>query len=509
VIIPARQSTSILKQLRPNWATSSKQPGTPLVDDGSSSDDNDASSSDEKGATSSDGKGATSSDVNQAAAIATAKRRKAKANPYKTDAAKRASLHFRAYEPDWFELAERFPDEGYSPILTGALQYAAVTEHRIAIDLKQAMIKNSESMYMDNAVNTLCVMPKRLVKEIVAGSVAQVFRESSPTNHLAEFHKIINDMDNQGGKQACIYMLELAGSTGQPMSVEEVRKLIWELRYYKAEAATHNKLAFEYDSLHDPDWKTTVSINDGRRKYIEDKPTERRAVVDVFCSALEKLIHSKRDEEDFLPRLTYIGYAIDADKRKKQHAQTGSESKNWLASLVLSICKVRWPYRGFKLHAHVICLLGDEKQAAIAEMLLAVISQSYYWTGRGFNIVLAGGSLASIEMKKKTSDERNQAWEDWKGYILNSTPWKENLAWVAEKTQKRIEDTQCAPIREEQAQLDAEREEMEEIRGLLQDTNWDDPKMDPAFRAQCAQMKTRLLEMDRKHLNLFRGTPNS
>jgi hypothetical protein len=454
-----------------------------------------------------DDDGSTSDD-----AVATSSKAKVRKADTELMPWKRKRLQVRAMEADWVALAERFEEEGYWPILDAALEYASGTEHRFAEQLEKHMHDRSESMYMDHASNTLCVMPRALLKEVVTGSVAEAYENSSTGKTSPEFRDMLDELDEQGGKQACIYMLELADIHGDALGTYQIREIVKELRYYatKAQVSTIQFLHFKIDSLHDDEWEKSWSMAGNRRKYLEGKnPSERQAVIHVFCDALELLINGTEDGDDFRPGLTYIGYAIDAHARREQHSKTGSASTNWLSSLVVSICQVKWPTRGFELHFHVICLIGDEKQAAISEMLLAVITRSYYWTGRGFNIALCGISVGSIEMPSKPREEKTKLWRAWRHYILNNTPWEENVKWNAAKNKKLIENLQRVPIEATEARSAAKRVELEEFRTLMEEIDWDDPAIDHSLKDECERDLKDLRTMDRELLKLFRDKRKS
>jgi hypothetical protein len=153
-------------------------------------------------------------------------------------------------------------------------------------------------------------------------------------------------------------------------------------------------------------WKRKYTYEQNRRRYLDESTSYRRQVIGVFCNAVETAIVGLKDDQEFTPGFRYVGYAMNAASRREQHGKTGSSSTNWLGSLILAICHYYWTDWEYKLEFHILILLGAEVQATVAEQLMAVIGQTYFWTGRGINIAHCGNSVASVTMSKKTEAER-------------------------------------------------------------------------------------------------------
>lgn len=179
-----------------------------------------------------------------------------------------------------------------------------------------------------------------------------------------------------------------------------------------------------------------------------------------------------------MPSFHYIGYALNSAVREEQHSWTGSASTNWLGSLVLAIMRYHFPEEEYELEFFVICLLGFEEQAAIAEVLLAIIGHGYFWTGLGFNIAFCGQSVNSIQMTALSQAERNEKWDDWAQYIHDHTPFAENG-----KRDDRLTDALLK--KERRVVYDAARQEVMDLRSKQDDVkakfmaiDWEDEDFD-------------------------------
>lgn len=386
-------------------------------------------------------------------------------------------------EPDWAAMAAKFDDEGYTNMIEMALEYAVETGHASAKDLKRE--KNRGNLqYFDLAGNTLCMMPMKLVKELICGNVALAFENGCKAR--SDFWRDVEKLYEQGvnGKHAGIYLRTVADADGRAPFVWQVRELLMELRDYYKQARTADYRAYKIDHQNDPEWEKQWAF-DGNRKYLGETTTTqstRRANLETFCDALERLLVGLSNDNFFTPSFHYIGYALNILNRMEQHEKTGTNNTNWLGSLVLSILQWRWSNQDFQFHFHVMCLLGDEDQATIAEMLLAVIGHGYYWTGRGFNIQHCGASVASIEMKTISEAGRREIWTSWRKYIMEETPWKENLRWENELTKKLQVKLRRQPLEEVRQRVGRKRAEVEAFKTKYEEVVLNGGHIDQARR---------------------------
>jgi hypothetical protein len=409
-------------------------------------------------------------------------------------------------EPDWSDMASRFSIEGYSRILQIALQHARKTGHRTAESLWSAFQASGDETYWDMAGNTLCIMPKRMVYELVAGNMAEAFESGKLAQ--TEFFMDVTKFDKQGRRgQPVLYLRTFGDSSGRPLFVWQVKVLLKELESYEQYARTGDARAFMIDSVSDPDWsEATESDTSGKRKYLDPSKSSRRKVLRVFCAALQRQIWGMDDDEKFTPSFHYIGYAFDAEARKEQHAKTGTRSTNWLGSLVVSICNYKWPDRGYCLHFHVTCLIANPAQAAVGEMLLTVIGHGYYWTGRGFNIGIAGASVNSIYMETYTETRRNELWKEWKGYIVEETPWLANLESDTNLVQGHRSMERMKPLEEAKATSSACIVQQSRFTELYESIDWTDPQIDPALRERIMQTNAKITHSKELRLEVLRDS---
>ncbi|KAF2112508.1 hypothetical protein BDV96DRAFT_664079, partial [Lophiotrema nucula] len=390
-------------------------------------------------------------------------------------------------EPDWPALAHAIGHStGYQPLAVAALRYAHRTDHTIAKDLQNHA---GQALFNNTAGSIFCAMDRRALKALADGTyVDKLFSDE-------DFEQHVDHYDAQGRKQPCIYVRPLALADGSRPTVGDIRFLIRDLTAYIEESRTADERCFEIDSMYrecnKADYMNKV---EAERYYLKSARSYRREVVRDFVKALEKHVNGLEDRDIFPFTIQYIGYCLNTVNREAQHSRTGGDNTGWLASLILSCMNYRFLKHleetgdtrrniehGWKLHFHVIALLGHEKEAAIAEMLLACVARAYYWVG-GLNVAKCGESVNSIRMENKTAAERKALWNSWSKFIMKETAWEYNLEHDAELSTAARESAR-------KATLDAKRagiaEKFRRLETFIQTfESLDLNRLDPAERAK-------------------------
>ena len=117
----------------------------------------------------------------------------------------------------------------------------------------------------------------------------------------------------------------------------------------------------------------------------------------------------------------YIEYTKDPAKRRKQHEN--GDSSSWLQQLVLAVFKAEFPDNGFHFVHRVICYMALQWEVGLAEAFLAVLTDSYYQTGGGFNVVPGGIQVTSAKFQKLKDDERQAIWNARAHWRHMDTGW--------------------------------------------------------------------------------------
>jgi hypothetical protein len=309
--------------------------------------------------------------------------------------------------------------------------------------------KEGRNIWVELSLLTLCTMHPRVIQELVHGNL--VVAASSDPDLMANLSRY----QEFGKRNPIIYARIMADKDGNPLSVKDARRLIkWLLRYIAedpalAEEEFYQKALFRVDRQYYRYWKQTRT-QQGRRFYLESREGHRSGsrvqVIEDFCLALQARCDQHKDENERLsPPLLYIGYAGKADVRQRQHEACG-KSSNFLASLVQAICNVLWGRGAYSMHFFVICVICEEAQGTVAEMLLSRIPGAYYHTGGGFCVDIAGKSMESIHFRKLTREQVVDRWAEISDWVEENTPLAESSA---------IEREHHAAMKEQLAEAEA------------------------------------------------------
>jgi hypothetical protein len=411
-------------------------------------------------------------------------------------------------EPNWDSIVAELPKTGYSPLIEAAVDYGVQAKSSIALDCAAEWATGGPK-YFDAASMTLCMMPRALVTEMITGNVVKAYKNGSKTQN--GFYIDLRELKKQGiqRKHAGIYLRSFADRDGDSLYVYQARWLIRYLRYYQNVGASTREQAYRVDAAYDDSW--TRKDSETRRKYLTDRSaaiSERRQVINYFCSALEKHIHSM-DDNEFIPPFHYVGYALDIESRMNEHAKLGSDA-GWFGSLICALINDEYRNMTFSWHFQVVCLLGDEGQAAIAEMLLAAISHSYYWTGLGINVAHCGLSVASIKMKSLDPDpkindqKRDKIWTRWRKYVIKCTSLEENLEWHNDLTEKTTTQARRRKLEETSVRLQYKWKAVDEFKAAYEAADMNAPYIDQAKRGAYEQKYKEIQEAEKEILKLHR-----
>ena len=212
--------------------------------------------------------------------------------------------------------------------------------------------------------------------ELTYGNLALAVQRDSELRERLEKYK------ERSKQQPSIYARVHVSQDGSAMSVQDALRLVKWLRRYAFEdlrVVQHEKWRKAF-WLIDPEFSKRWSRENtdaGHRRSLMSKSGERS---DDRLKVIKKFTHQLYarcqtvDEDSLLsPPLLYIGYALRADSRQRQHEACGSSS-NWLASLVQAMCNVLWSRGNYLMQFFVICPLNEEPQGLVAEMLLVGVT---------------------------------------------------------------------------------------------------------------------------------------
>ncbi|KAF2870902.1 hypothetical protein BDV95DRAFT_595571 [Massariosphaeria phaeospora] len=270
-----------------------------------------------------------------------------------------------------------------------------------------------------HSFSTLCSMHPRIIQELVHGNLVIA------ANSDADLRQTLDANYERGKVQPNIYARVLTDTSGQSMSSTNAQRLArWLRRYISDDLSVidntkHREVFYRIDRQFQK-WKRADTAR-GQRRYLQtdayDRSDGRLQVIRTFCVQLERRCG---DGGRLSPPLQYIGYAAKADTRERQHEACG-KSSNWLASFVQAVCNVAWEKGAYQMHFFVVCLLSEEAQGMVGEMLLTRLPNAYYNSGGGFCVDVAGKSLESMHFAKLAPDQRADQWHEYAQWVKEHT----------------------------------------------------------------------------------------
>lgn len=225
------------------------------------------------------------------------------------------------------------------------------------------------------------------------------------------------------GDAPVIYLIALVSRAngGEATTPRELRQVMRTLRRYVSGKAEWDKEAMAVDNAYLPRI-TRADIKAGhhyflckRRAGVRRPVAARRGEVRRFCDALERRLNSLPKEAEDKPLdkpLQYIGYAFNYAKRMKQHMHGES---SYFMHLVNNVCQVLFPGK-FNLESCPICFLAEEDEVRSAELLLAMLADSFSGTGGGFNVHSPGLNNSSADMADVPLVVAKRFWQERRNF---------------------------------------------------------------------------------------------
>jgi len=387
----------------------------------------------------------------------------------------------KGYIHEFNSLVKDVDQTGPQPLIEAAMKAEIESGSPFGKDLSEF-----SNLYILGAYISICSLPRGVLKEICGGNISKAIAQGRGLPIRAEMKK---NTKRSKQKHPQIYIRHLSsGKDGEwdHMTADKVLCVLDELELYIA--ATPRKsdadTCFQYDTAFDTDgesvWTRELSEHGFRRwlsnthEMNEWKPvTSRYRQGRAFISSMKKRIRDMKANHSgggplYVP-LQYVGYALDSYVRDKQHKQH-SKHGNWLSNIFLAIAITLWPADEWEFCHWSICPLALEYQAAIAEMVITRITNSYYHMGGGFNIELAGKSMASIKMLSKSGLDRTQVWADHQTWLLQKfdldNKMKEQLQAMSAWQQSMDDEEEArlvAQIQQKDNAFAALREQTEDV----------------------------------------------
>lgn len=248
---------------------------------------------------------------------------------------------------------------------------------------------------------------------------------------------LTNNLRKASGRPS-IYMIEFTDQVGGALRYKDMRRVVGYIRRYASpQSSADVDLAVEVDQasaaypLTEDDEEAIRA--QGHRAWISNAQA-RTALLELLDKLDEQITAAIGVDPDDTRRMPFVmrdvGYTHRGIKRLDEQDLT--PSANMIMAVFGAVAKAKeLPY---KLYGEFIFLGFRREHAALAEVLFSILAQSYTWTGRGFNSVLAGGSIAS------NSQYEEGDWNLWQADVLRESPIEENARIERERAQDLEEE---------------------------------------------------------------------
>lgn len=327
------------------------------------------------------------------------------------------------------ELTMKIAEDGFTPLIAMFLKIEQSAGHNLSADLEKDPIP-----FKEGALQILCSMEEEIIPEIAKGNICKAYLQSRESN--GTLHLRLDENKQRGKGHPAIYVRSCVDDNGDSMLVSDAARVArYMLRYISEDSLIKQRMAkyccqIDRTFLEDQEDWTIDESEAGNRRYLQTKASTRSETrvqtVKTFAQAL-RLRTSALDpvEARLEPPLQYCGYSDETDRRDSSHSKYGSSS-SWLTGLFMAICRTLYKTT-YRMRPFVVCLIGEERQGPIAEMILTRLSRAYYHTGGGFSIGLAGSSMRSILMSTLDARERAAAWRNHQDWLVKATPYEQNM----------------------------------------------------------------------------------
>jgi hypothetical protein len=157
------------------------------------------------------------------------------------------------------------------------------------------------------------------------------------------------------------------------------------------------------------------------------------------------------------------------------------------------------------MRTFTICILTEEINGPVAEMLFTRLSRAYYFAG-GFSTAQAGASMKSIKMESHTQQEREKTWEEYQTWVKDPrhTDYMITQATELSRRKQHREEAYMEKINAVKARLETKNSRRQKIkeayhalREVMQDSEFDEIKNLPDFPDKSDAMARMKAMLDR------------
>lgn len=326
-----------------------------------------------------------------------------------------------------------------------------------------------------------------LCDQVLAGThhlTLVAYMNGNPTQmalHDNDLRTAVDGYHTRSAQHASIYVRHLTvGTDLDNLTVQQASRLATVARQYAYRDPDKWQEASRIDKeLYGGQYWRSAWSKDGHRALITTNNNrvsshKQRALV-TWADALERL--ARDSKEPRIRPLYYVGYALDAHSRQKDH-EKNDHSCNFLIRFVKAVLDTAswFNEHPVKVATKAICMLADEDVASVAEALVARSVNSYHFQA-GFNVQPCGASVANVHGKDWTASKKEAYWVGARKWLKTHTSYDQYIKTeIAFREARQQEERRqlLQPALDERAALDARQAALRTARDeLYEELDWD------------------------------------
>lgn len=345
------------------------------------------------------------------------------------------------------------------------------TVHYLAQEIDGEALRGLSKANFYKLMRLVLLRMDTLVLEVVlGGNLMKAYHDGPPS-----FRRQVDILHVLGRRSVPVIYLRLhTDDKGDPPTPAEYYAASQRMRrYVTGRSDVANDLAWEIDS-HIANWPEQFSAA-GIRRYMRVNPGAKPKTVAVeqaehkasaaeriiaFCELLDAETEALRDSPQYSQPCArpkaYVGWARYSAQRLKSHNKHSTSSM--LMGLMESTCAVLFPERNYRMRAFVVGLIGDAREARVAEVFFSLVTDSYAKTGGGFAASDAGISADSAQRVKA------EHYNIYVGAMMKETRFHANLKRLARGTQSTAIQKAQEELEQKQAQLEKLKDDAYQLR---------------------------------------------
>jgi hypothetical protein len=334
----------------------------------------------------------------------------------------------------YVDLTRRIPTDGFLPLIK-----AGFDDERTSGSPLSGIMEDPEfaTVWQSACDRFFCSMNEEVLIETIAGNIDLAYLKSRAAG--TDVAQYIDKLRDRASYHPSCYVRPLTDTNGSAMSLDHYEQMLDIAERYCERSVAHATEAYNIDCIADEEESQTTdsqdttgwSLDDSRKGIRRHLQTSANAFSESRAKCLRawvvagraRIRHCRSQGINLAPPIQYVGYAMNAAKRRKGHESRNSAS--WLSLLVSDICETQWPGL-YRLKFYVICLILDPGLGQLCEVVFCRYLRAYT-VNSGLSIDWAGKSISSLALPELTDAERDEFWVRKQQWVENNTDFTANV----------------------------------------------------------------------------------